>query len=144
METTQCLALALIILGEVVAYVVSLIEPIALPKDLDLCMEYRSSNFNITHTPFHMTQSFCMGQFLTHQNTNSPKVNFTIDENNYLNSLYRQILAESTESSGKDRVKRQASRRNWRRHRQEIRAAPFRHWQNYVTAINRLKRERVS
>lgn len=142
METTSYVTLALIILGIGVTLVVSLIEPIPLPKKLDYCMEYQVSNINTTRTPLHMIQAFCMSRFLSLNPDIRLKVNFTEDEDNYINSLFRQMFETSGKFSGHGRFRRQTTSRI--KHRREIRSAPYSHWQQYVTAVLRLKRDWVS
>ena len=70
------------------------------------------------------------------------KVNFTEEEDNYINSLFRQMFETSGQVSGHGRFRRQTNRRI--KHRREIRSAPYSHWQQYVSAVLRLKHDWVT
>lgn len=141
MEAPTYVTLALLTLGYAVTVVVSLIEPVSLPYDLDRCITQHILQSNTSHTPPHFAEAFCVKKFILHNPNLRVKVNFTTDETDYIQSLFKQVEADAGVDTDKGRFKRQTG--GWRRHRREIRSAPYLEWQQYVRAVTRLKRVQV-
>ncbi|CAG2228895.1 unnamed protein product [Mytilus edulis] len=138
MEAPTYVTLALLTLGYAVTVVVSLIEPVSLPYDLDRCITQHILQSNTSHTPPHLAEAFCVKKFILHNPNLRVKVNFTTDETDYIQSLFKQVEADAGVDTDKGRFRRQTG--GWRRHRREIRSAPYLEWQQYVRAVTRLKR----
>ncbi|XP_062610691.1 uncharacterized protein LOC134272478 [Saccostrea cucullata] len=123
----------------------ALLKPIPLPVELEECYKLRSYNMTPSDSVATSIQNFCYKHF-QYKQLSAGKIwagpNITEDGINYINSLFRQILAEAraVEKYNKKggRHKRQAFPG---RYRQEIRSPGA--FQRFANCVNRLQRESI-
>lgn len=118
-----------------------LIEPIPLPNSLEECINFKVDLNKGSGVPLHVIQNLCLGKFIAFETPHSWARNLTDEEQNYMKSLHRKIISES-EVSNSHRVRRATLFP--KRIRREIRAAPFKHWEDYKQAVRRLKFQEVN
>ncbi|VDI54710.1 Hypothetical predicted protein [Mytilus galloprovincialis] len=117
-----------------------LIEPIPLPSSLEECINYKVDLNKGSGVPLHVIQNLCLSKFMSFETPHSWARNVTTEEQNYMRSLIRKVISE-TERSGRHRFKRNVLIPQ--RIRREIRAAPFKQWDDYAKAVRRLKFEEI-
>ncbi|XP_076091665.1 tyrosinase-like protein [Mytilus galloprovincialis] len=86
-------------------------------------------------------QNHCLDGFISIDHTHSWTQNLTIDEQNYIKSLFRKVISDA-DNLDKTRHKRDVGIFP-RRLRQEVRAAPYQHWADYARNVRRLKYETI-
>lgn len=117
----------------------ALFEPIQLPVDLQECYEHRSYNMTPSFAHALYIQNFCLRNFEYRQIANE-KVwsgpNITIEEINYIDSLFRRILQEAKEVERQNKNGGRKKRQITRRYRREVRSPGA--FQQFVGCITRL------
>lgn len=121
----------------------ALLEPIPFPTELQECYEYRSDNVTSSAESAIYIQKMCYRMFLYEQMADGivwSGENLTQEGINYIDSLFRRILAEADEVEKYKKLggrqKRQASTTRTRR---EVRSPGA--YQPYVNCVQRLQTE---
>lgn len=118
----------------------ALFEPIQLPEDLQECYENRSYNMTPSLAHALYIQNFCFRNFEYRQIANG-KVwsgpNITIEEINYIDSLFRRILQEANEVERQNKKGGRKKRQITRRYRREVRSpGAFQQFARCITDLN--------
>lgn len=112
-----------------------------IPKTLLECFNHKVENSKEGKHSAQKLQKHCLDMFL-HSEVHR---NMTTDEVNYLQSLFRQIISESSKGNHARRVKRYTKLLEVfpKRVRREVRD-PLSNWAKYSAAVRRLKFDMVS
>jgi len=90
-------------------------------------------------------QNHCLDGFISIDHTHNWVKNFTLDEQNYIRSIFRKVISDAAETNNlhlHHRQKRDA-RLFTPRVRREIRAEPYQSWYDFSRNVRRLKYEVV-
>ena len=119
-----------------------LIEPIPLPASLENCINNKVDLNNGSGLPLHLIQTRCLSKYILYETPHNWARNLTAEEETYIQSLLRKVIAESEYSiTSGHRWKREAKMQ--KRYRCEIRSGSYKHWDDYAKAVRRLKYKEV-
>ncbi|XP_061174545.1 tyrosinase-like protein 2 [Saccostrea echinata] len=134
MEGQQSLNI-LLVLALGLPSALGLVQEIPIPTDLEECLLYKSLNVSVADVPGKLIEDFCLQNFALYHYDENTQRNISAEGINYLESLFRQINAETRMT----RSKRQA-RATWRV-RSEIRTLSSAQRNRIFSCLNRLKRD---
>lgn len=117
------------------------VEGTVIPKTLLECFDHKVENSKEGQHLAQKLQKHCLDMFLHSE----VQRNMTTDQVNYLQSLFRQIISESSKGNHARRVKRYTKLLEVfpKRVRREVRD-PLSNWAKYSAAVRRLKFDMVS
>lgn len=120
---------------------VRIVEGTVIPKTLLECFDHKVENSKEGQHLAQKLQKHCLDMFLHSE----VQRNMTTDQVNYLQSLFRQIISESSKGNHARRVKRYTKLLEVfpKRVRREVRD-PLSNWAKYSAAVRRLKFDMVS
>lgn len=88
-------------------------------------------------------QNHCLDGFISIDHTHDWVKNFTIDEQNYIRSIFRKVISDAAETNNLHHRQKRNARLFTPRVRKEMRAHPYQNWCDYSRNVRRLKYEVV-
>ena len=98
------------------------------------------------NAPQHLIQSIqnrCLDRFISVDHTHNWASNFTMDEQNYIKSLFRKVISDASQMKNVHNRRKRAIHVFPRRVRREVRDPPYKNWLNYANNVKRLKYDTV-
>jgi hypothetical protein len=114
----------------------------SLPTSFSECVDITSH----PNAPQHLIQSIqnqCLDRFISVDHTHNWSSNFTMDEQNYIKSLFRKVISDASQMKNVHSRRKRAVHVFPRRVRREVRDLPYKNWQNYANNVKRLKYDTV-